>query len=103
MNPPEPVIAQIGRQARLRPEQAAYLCGDEQLTYGELWAGSGRIAAGLRAVMGENPAPVAIHGAQGRLVSHLYARLHACRESLFANRFRLVRRRVSGRSCPAQA
>lgn len=65
MNPPEPVIAQIGRQARLRPEQAAYLCGDEQLTYGELWAGSGRIAAGLRAVMGENPAPVAIHGRKG--------------------------------------
>ncbi len=56
------MLDQIDRWGRECPDHPAHISGDRTLTYGEMLARSDAVAAWLDAELGENRAPVAVHG-----------------------------------------
>jgi D-alanine--poly(phosphoribitol) ligase subunit 1 len=56
------LIDRIDHWGRVSPDRAAHRSGERVLTYGELLARSDALAAWLDAELGDNRAPVAVHG-----------------------------------------
>lgn len=56
------LIDRIDHRGRVSPDRAAHRSGERVLTYGELLARSDALAAWLDAELGDNRAPVVVHG-----------------------------------------
>jgi D-alanine--poly(phosphoribitol) ligase subunit 1 len=56
------LLATIDRWGAIAPQRPAHISGDRTLTYGELRAQSDALAAWLTQKLGDNRAPIAVHG-----------------------------------------
>lgn len=60
-----PVLEEIAAQVQARPDAVAYRCGEQPVTYRELWEYSSRLAFHIARWAGADASPVAVYGHKG--------------------------------------